>query len=98
MFLIILERHEKAHANGQFKCEICDVKFSKLSFAWHQKIVHGIGNDRYRCKTCNEHFMRSNQLGKINLNFKKRMFNERKNKYFQQNMNNCIKLATQATM
>lgn len=31
----------KMHAEGEFECKICNIKFSSRSLNWHQRHVHG---------------------------------------------------------
>ncbi|KAG4079188.1 hypothetical protein HA402_015844 [Bradysia odoriphaga] len=35
-----LVRHMQLHIDGKYKCDVCNIKFSQVSLAWHQKVFH----------------------------------------------------------
>lgn len=57
----------EVHTSGEYLCKICNIKFSKLSLVWHQKISHGRSVKDLQCKKCKAFFSSRNKLSKIKL-------------------------------
>lgn len=57
--------HLKLHTEGKYECKICKIKFSRLSLAYHLKIVHHKKFGR-QCKICKACFSTHSTLGKMN--------------------------------